>query len=57
MISRTMVLPGTKIEMEGCPRPSSRILVAYHEAGHAVVAAALGVPFDSVTIVPRDGSL
>ena len=28
---------------------------AYHEAGHAVVSIATGLPFDSVTITPGDG--
>lgn len=27
-------------------------MIAYHEAGHAVMAAELGVPFDRVTIAP-----
>lgn len=27
-------------------------MIAYHEAGHAVMAAELGVPFDRVTITP-----
>jgi hypothetical protein len=31
---------------------SERELVAYHEAGHAVVAHALGLPVESVTIKP-----
>ena len=37
----------------------SELAVAYHEAGHAVVAHALGRPFDYVTIIPDEdqGSL
>jgi hypothetical protein len=53
---RTILLAGAKEGVEGCPRPSSRILHAYHEAGHAVAAAALEVPFNYVTIV-REGSV
>jgi ATP-dependent Zn protease len=31
--------------------------IAYHEAGHVIVAVALKVPFERVSIVPADGAL
>ncbi|GLU25547.1 hypothetical protein [Brucella sp. NBRC 12950] len=33
----------------------SREVVAYHEAGHAVMAMSFGFPVYSITIVPQDG--
>jgi ATP-dependent Zn protease len=34
-----------------------RKLIAYHEAGHAVAAAKLGVDFERISLVARKGSL
>ena len=55
ILTRNPVWPDTTWEYSQCPRPYSRILTAYHEAGHAVAAAVLEIPFLSVTIIPGDG--
>jgi hypothetical protein len=34
--------------------PPDRLATAYHEAGHAVIAYELGIPLQSVTIVPSE---
>jgi ATP-dependent Zn protease len=41
----------------GVPGEIRRIRTAFHEAGHAVVARALGIPIHVATIVPGDKSL
>lgn len=42
--------------MSAVTQPGLRA-IAYHEAGHAVIAAVLNVPFASVSIVPTKKSL
>jgi len=39
------------------PQHLRRIRTAYHEAGHAVVARAVGFPIDVVTIKPDETNL
>lgn len=39
------------------PHSPKRRSTAYHEAGHAVVALALGIPFSYVTVIRRGDSL
>ena len=41
----------------GVPEHLARLRTAFHEAGHAVVARALGLPIDHVTILPTERSL
>ena len=54
--SNTMCSGNTLYE-RGVVRERNKELAAYHEAGHAVVAHALGVEVESVSIVHYEGSM
>jgi hypothetical protein len=43
-------------QTEACPSPRDKVVNAYHEAGHAVVKACLGLGYSGLSIVPDNDS-